>query len=127
MKDITIELNASNASGEAYWRKRCDVVEAELSSLRAVNAGLVEALHRLADDKYWRDQSIMRGAFTAAAMVNIARAALSRAAQAKPEPETCVWKPQGGAWFRDCARAISQWEKLPETCPACGKQIEVKR
>lgn len=35
MKDIKIELNASNASGEAYWRKRCDVVEAELARLHA--------------------------------------------------------------------------------------------
>jgi hypothetical protein len=61
--------------------------EAELTRLRAVNAELVEAMTRLADDKYWRDQSIMRGAFTAAAMVDIARAALSRAEQAKMEVE----------------------------------------
>jgi hypothetical protein len=35
VKDLTINLNASNASGEAYWRKRCDTVEAELTRLRA--------------------------------------------------------------------------------------------
>ena len=34
-KDITIKLNASEACGEAYWRKRCDAVEAELARLRA--------------------------------------------------------------------------------------------
>lgn len=34
MKDIKIELNANEASGEAYWRKRCDTVEAELARLR---------------------------------------------------------------------------------------------
>ena len=44
MKDIKINLNASNASGEAYWRKRCDVIEAELTSLRADNAELKETV-----------------------------------------------------------------------------------
>ena len=34
MKDITIELNTSNASGEAYWRKRCDTVEAEIERIK---------------------------------------------------------------------------------------------
>lgn len=82
MKDIKIELNTSNASGEAYWRKRCDVVEAELTSLRAENDRLVEVMTRLADEKYWKNQSIMFGAFTAATMVEIAKEALSRAEQA---------------------------------------------
>ena len=52
-----------------------------------------------------------------------------RAEQAKPETETetetCVWTPRGGAWFRDCARAISMWEAVPAVCPFCGKRIEV--
>lgn len=76
VKDIKIELNTSNASGEAYWRKRCDVVEAELARLRAVNAGLVEALEKirsgqhdpaigeeepeLLEDQVWRYQQWVR-------------------------------------------------------------------
>lgn len=40
MKDITVNLTPNEASGEAYWRKRCDVVEAELSRLRAENKAL---------------------------------------------------------------------------------------
>ena len=35
MKDITVNLTPAEASGEAYWRKRCDAVEAELASIRA--------------------------------------------------------------------------------------------
>ena len=34
MKGITVNLTPAEASGEAYWRKRCDVVEAGLSRLR---------------------------------------------------------------------------------------------
>lgn len=33
MKDITINLSAAESQGEAYWRKRCDVVEAEIKML----------------------------------------------------------------------------------------------
>lgn len=40
MKDITVNLTPNEASGEAYWRKRCDVVEAEIERLRAKNEGL---------------------------------------------------------------------------------------
>lgn len=32
MKDIVIDINASEASGEAYWRKRCDVIEKALAA-----------------------------------------------------------------------------------------------
>lgn len=34
MKNIKIELNANEASGEAYWRKRCDTVEAEIERIK---------------------------------------------------------------------------------------------
>lgn len=64
MKDIKIELNTSNASGEAYWRKRCDTVETELARLRAENkalqadAELVRAVRRIPDmAKLWHAES----------------------------------------------------------------------
>jgi hypothetical protein len=64
VKDIKIELNTSNASGEAYWRKRCEVVEAEIACLRAENkalqadAALVLAVRRIPDmAKLWHAES----------------------------------------------------------------------
>ena len=60
------------------------------------------------------------------------RAALSRAEQAKPE--TCVWEDRGmeGWWPRCCDEGdggCSKWEypEAPNTCPGCGKRIEVRR
>ena len=97
---------------------RFDDVEAELSRLRAVNAELVEALRGIFEITD-RDHVAWHKAHAAL------RHALAE--QVKPETETCVWVPIGAAWFRDCSRAISLWEPLPEICPGCGKRIEVKK
>ena len=133
MKDITIKLNASEASGEAYWRKRCDVVEAELSRLRAANAELRKILARaLAEEKCGADGVF----FTVATECTEgrcwhfqARAALSRAEQA--EPETCGWIVDEGEWHTACGNDESFEDCDPINtgfytyCPFCGKRIEV--
>ena len=107
MKDITVNLTPAEASGEAYWRKRCDAVEAELSRLRAANAELVEALTRIRDG---RNDPAIGG----------------------EEPELLEDRcDRYREWIRkdqdDAIVAISRAEQAkPEPGPGCGRRIEVK-
>lgn len=135
MKDIKIELNTSNASGEAHWCKRCDTVEAEIARLRAVNVELVEALEKIARGVNCPEGIIKRPDFYASQdyFEHIARAALSRAEQAKPE--TCRWTELGNGIFVGCGhnyfssdfRYCLQNPAKEAFCPVCGKRVEVKK
>ena len=104
----------------------------EIRRLRAVNAELVEAVkNRLKTPRggacgirgcalpinecarYLDEQADAR-----------LHAALSRAEQAKPEPETCAWSR--GEFFRSgCGQSINAISGF-KFCPFCGKRIEVK-
>ena len=159
MKDIKIELNTSNASGEAYWRKRCDEKEAELTSLRAE----CKRLHYVIDPTYVEPSAdgkdlimtapvkaeITRLRAANAELVEAIRslrpviekihglseavdAALSRAEQAKPETETCVWTvSENGVWIRPgCTGAQMLKGHLfirPETCSYCKKKLIIEQ
>ena len=87
-------------------------LENEITRLRAANEELVEALNRIANTCDGFDECPV-GPQTIA---EIARAALSRAEQAKPETETCVWTDRGAT----CTKRDTTY------CPFCGKRVEVK-
>lgn len=86
----------------------------EIRRLRAVNAELVEALRSL--------RPVIEKIQGLSEAVD---AALSRAEQAKPEPETCVWKwgPILG-WQSACYGMIQDSGLPPGTCPSCGRKVE---
>ena len=61
-----------------------------------------------------------------------AEKALANAAP-EPEPETCAWEDRGlDGWWPGCCDerddGCSKWEypAAPETCPGCGKRVEVR-
>lgn len=99
---------------------RCDTIEAALKA-----AGLMEAMHRIANTCENFDGCPV-GPQTIA---EVAHAALSRAEQAEQKPETCVWDDNNGQ--TECG-AIPHGELLAQMdsltfCPFCGKRIEVKK
>ena len=72
------------------------------------------------------------GALTAWARHGLGLAALANTAQ-EPDPETCVWEDRGSdGWWPGCCNeeggGYSKWEypSAPETCPNCGKRVEVR-
>ena len=72
---------------EAQDRHKADIGkirdrDAEIARLRNV-------LEYLADEDYWRDQIIIRGAFTASAMIDMASSALSTSLS--PDIYTCEY------------------------------------
>ena len=111
-------------------------VQAELSRLRAANAELASALEKirsgqhdpaiggeepeLLEDQVWRYREWVRRD------QDCAIDALSRAEQAKPEVETCVWTYEE-AWVSGCGlqyiNAVIDADM--KFCPFCGKRVEV--
>lgn len=83
--------------------------DAELSRLRAVNAELVEAMHRIANTCENFDGCPV-GPQTIA---EVAHAALSRAERAKPEPESVLDK---------ILEAESEWQKIEQAGKSEGRQ-----
>lgn len=111
-------------------------LENELNRLRAANAELASALRSL--------RPIVEAIHTALAtmptdietqclydeadgLVDAIDAALSRAEQAKPEPETCVWNYTDHIWTSGCGDRSIQSVREGIFCPFCGKRIEVKK
>ena len=170
MKDMTIKLSANEASGEAYWRKRCDAVEAELTRLRAENEELKANVLLLQTeylrqnpctdpqddiDELERKMDSLRA--VNAELVEVLKAGLelmplgtakradwlvkagniiflSRAEQAKPESETCVWElyPDPDEddediyhWRSACGRPYKKrYDGLHKFCPFCCRRIQ---
>ena len=99
-----------------------DEAEAELARLRAENAAKDAEIERLkailADALEWGMTSKHFDAGRSLKNGEDARAAISRAEQAKPETETetCVWTDRGAT----CTKRDTTY------CPFCGKRVEVK-
>ena len=107
-----------------YYRSR----KAELSRLRAENVAKDAEIERLkailADALEWGMTSKHFDAGRSLKNGEDARAALSRAEQAKPETETCAWS-RGELFRSGCGQSINAISGF-KFCPFCGRRIEVK-
>ena len=106
-------------------------LENEITRLRAANAELVEALKKISS-RYDAMKAVCECALDAYDMHCLAAQALSRAEQAKPEPETCVWTvSENGVWIQHgCTGAQMLKGHLfirPETCPYCKKKLIIEQ
>lgn len=108
---------------------RYDDAEAELASLRAANAELVEALKKIARGVDCPEGIIKRPDFYASQdyFEHIANEALSRAEQAKPETETCVWSEQSTSCNAEPSHSLIWFAAELTFCPFCGKKVEVRQ
>ena len=101
-------------------------LENEITRLRAANAELASTV---------RDALILLASGDKAEMAEAEKMhqyALSRAEQAKPEPETCVWTvSENGVWIQHgCTGAQMLKGHLfirPETCPYCKKKLIIEQ
>lgn len=103
-------------------------IEAELARLRAVNAVLVEALAGFAMGVII-PPLMTEQARQLMQWQDAAREALSRAAQAKQEPETCVWRGNILHGYQVQCGYLPIFGDGVSTgkCPGCGKRVEVKK